>query len=249
MDYLAYLLNQLFNSINIRRMADYYDSFKLANPNFVYPDSDYLMDEFLRQEEEEKKRCKEELNQIELIEIKNTYIKALKKRYEDRSKDSSKNLKQIYMYEVYEYLKDILHLLRSYDDECEDLLIKLIKKLKNEGNEKNIFNIDSNKINYLIFELKYLQEIIESINFELIYKDLDIVDFADRKIIEIISINFWDKQRQYKDNRSNKFKKRKERRNEYIKLYRLGYKKCEIAKMMGVTKSAVSKFFKQNTIK
>ena len=185
---------------------------------------------------------------IEFVESKNTYIKSLKKRYENRIKDPSKNLKRIYMYEVYEYLKNILYFLKRHDD-CKVEIIELIKKLENEGKETDLYNINSEKIYDLISDLKDLQEFIEYINFESKCNELNLFDSANTKIIEIISTYFWKKQRQYRDNRLDKFKKRKERKDKYIKLYTSGYKQCEIAKIMGVTEPAVSLYLKRNNIK
>lgn len=186
---------------------------------------------------------------IEFVESKNTYIKSLKKRYENRIKDSSKNLKQIYMYEVYEYLKNILYSIKRHDDECKKDIIELIEKLIDEGGKCKIYNISSEKVINLIYDLKELKENIECIDFEKSIEYTDLINSSSEQTIIIIKKYFFDKQEIYKKHRSDKFKNGNERKDKYIKLYTSGYKQCEIAKIMGVTESAVSLYLKRNNIK
>lgn len=186
---------------------------------------------------------------IELAESKNNYIKALKKIYENREQDFDKVSKYIYMYEVYDTLKEILYSIKRHDDECKKYIIELIKKLKNEFKMSKVYNIDYDKFGSLFSELESLSEFIQNINFESEFVDPEEFDIAAKETLKIIFAYFFCKQKKYANNRSSKYKKRSERKIQYLKLYNRGYKKCEIAKIMGVKPSAVTKFFKRNNIK
>ena len=181
---------------------------------------------------------------FEFAERKNKYIKALKKRYENRIQS-----KEIYMYEVYKTLKYSLYSARIHDDVCKEYIIELKDKLENEYEIGKVYNIDPNILSSLNDELEDILESSEYFNFEDKYADPNEFDNFEDKIFNIISKYFLSKQKKYEENRSRKHTKRYERSRRYYELYNLGYKKCEIAKEMGVTPSAVTKFFKSNNIK
>lgn len=215
-------------------IMDYYDNFIKDNPYYKgledFYDWEEVMEESCNKQPEEKEK------------ENNRYIKALKYRYDNRKENL--DYQYIYMYEIYYSLINL-----DLDDKfciCEiQILIDDLEKKRYKCKSYNSRNLDD-----LIEDLKSLKDdfIIQLDSFD------SYLDLAINAKNNIIDKYFMSKEIKYKKARAEQFIKRKSRKEEYLKLLNSDdyinkkIKKSDIAKMLGVSPAAVTKFCKRHGI-
>lgn len=255
--------------------ADFYDNFVKDNPYYQSREEFYCEGEYkneenynkMIEEQDEIQKFNEELFEYydelsclehEVIEEKehsskknkeiNRYIKALEYRYYNR-KESSES-EYIYMYEIYVVLKafSCMAIKQNLKSEyIDDLIEQINNNIDIAERLENIYsyNINVEVLNSMIDHLEKIKFYVDSNNFD----DATIIND------EFIEEYFESKENQYRSERAKTFTKRKNRQEEYEKwLYSYEYingeiTKNDIAKIMGVSKAAVTQYCKRHGIK
>lgn len=190
---------------------------------------------------------------------KNRYVNALLESYLKalESESNTKEDKYFHKYEVYEALDQIDCDIKHKDPLCSNVEY-LIEELNN--NIKIIENYDalyqySIKLNEIKDMIEQLEDMQEFIQYGELETALEINNEIIKKYFDDKEESYREKDKnKYRDNKAKNFTKRKEREEEYL-MWLNSYKyrtkkitKSDIAKIMGVSKAAVTQFCKRHGI-